>query len=129
MKSRALALFVGPLLALAAGCWNTSNVGKDTPAEFNKVTGELTASVDRNIDEAFAASRRAMDDMGYEVYVEAKDALHGVIKAHEADNSIVKVNVYRKAERVSSIEVDAGTFGSEAKARLIMEKILGRLGH
>ena len=127
----------GVLLAAAAltgagtgGCWNTAGVGKDrTPAEFNKASGELHASVDRTLEECFDASRKAMDDMGYHIFVDAKDALHGIVKAHEADGGIIKVNSWSKAERVTTIEVDVGTFGSEAKARMIMDKILGRLGH
>jgi hypothetical protein len=123
-------LFAVVLLPALPACTNTASAGKgDSTAVFNTVSGNLTTSTDRPIEDAFAAAKQGVSDMGYSTEKANQDALKGVIVAREADNGRVDVTLLRKAERVTEIEVGVGAFGDEAKARLILDKILARLGH
>ena len=117
-------------LTLSAGsCTSSQTAGSsNTSVTFNKTTGNVYTTVDRSLDACFEASRKAMDDMGYKVEESSKDVLKGIIKAREADNSRVSVELKRKSDKVTDVEVNVGAFGSEPKARLILDKILSRLG-
>jgi hypothetical protein len=69
-----------------------------------------------------------MNDMGYSTEKASQDALKGVITAREADGGRIDVTLERMADRVTEIEVSVGPFGNEAKARMILDKLLARLG-
>jgi hypothetical protein len=118
-------------LTLAAGaCTSSQTAGNsNTTATFNKTTGNIYTTIDRSLDDCFEACKKAIaDDMSYKIDESNKDALKGIIKSHEADNSKVSVELERKSDKVTDVEVNVGAFGNEAKARIIMDKILARLG-
>ena len=117
-------------LALAlAGCTSSQTAGtSNTSVTFNKTTGNAYTTLDRSIDDCFEAAKKAMDDMGYKIEESNKDVLKGIVKAREADNSRVTVELQRKSDKVTDVEANVGAFGDEAKARLILDKILTRLG-
>ncbi|HMN42300.1 MAG TPA: DUF3568 family protein [Phycisphaerales bacterium] len=125
-----LALILSSALLLSApGCYSSASAGAgDAAATFNKATGNLTATTNSTLDAAFDAAQGAMNDMGYSTSEAKKDYLQGIIKAREADGGLVSVELERKADKVTQIEVGVGAFGNESKARLILEKILARLG-
>lgn len=128
--SRTLAtLSLSAALLLTAGCYSSGSAGSSSAtATFNKATGNIYTTVDRSLDDAFDAAQSAMNDMGYSTESANKDALKGIIKAREADKSVVTTTLDRKSDRVTNIEVNVGPLGSEPKARLILEKIMSRLG-
>jgi hypothetical protein len=132
MRTRTAAAFLllaAALLPALPACTNSASAGKgDSTAVFNKATGNLTANTDRSLEDSFAASKTAMNDMGYSTEKANQDALKGVIVAREADGGRIDVTLQRKADRVTEIEVGVGAFGNESKARLILDKILARLG-
>jgi hypothetical protein len=131
MRTRTIAAMILSALLLPAlpACTNSASAGKgDTTASFNKATGNLTATTDASLDNAFAAAKQAMNDMGYSTEKASQDALKGVITAREADGGRIDVTLERMADRVTEIEVSVGPFGNEAKARMILDKLLARLG-
>ena len=79
------------------------------------------------LDDAFNAAKGAMDDMQYKTEKADKDALKGLVEAREADGHKVSIGLVRKADKVSEVEVSVGAFGEEAKARMILDKMLARL--
>ncbi len=116
-------------LTTLSGCTSTQSAGNsNTAVTFNKTTGNIYTTVDRSLDDCFEASKRAMDDMGYTTQESNKDVMKGVIKSREADNSLISVELARQSDKVTQIEANVGPFGSESKARLILDKILSRLG-
>ena len=120
-------------LALSAlaltGCTSTQSAGNsNTAVTFNKTTGNIYTTVDRSLDDSFEASKRAMDDMGYTTQESSKDVMKGIVKAREADNSLVTVDLSRQSDKVTQIPAKVGPFGSETKSRLILDKIHNRLG-
>lgn len=111
------------------GCTSTQSAGSsNTAVTFNKTTGNIYTTVDRSLDDCFEASKRAMDDMGYTTQESSKDVMKGIVKAREADNSLVTVDLSRQSDKVTQIQANVGPFGSESKARLILDKVLNRLG-
>ena len=116
-------------LATLSGCTSTQSAGNSSTAvTFNKTTGNIYTTVDRSLDDSFEAAKRAMDDMGYKTEESNKDVMKGIVKAREADNSRITIQLDRQSNKVTQIEANVGPFGSESKARLILDKILSRLG-
>ncbi len=120
-------------LALSAfaltGCTSTQSAGNsNTAVTFNKTTGNIYTTVDRSLDDCFESAKRAMNDMGYTTEESSKDVMKGIVKAREADNSRITIQLDRQSDKVTQIEANVGPFGSESKARLILDKILSRLG-
>jgi hypothetical protein len=115
--------------ALLTGCYSSASAGKgDAAATFNKATGNLIATTNSTLDASFDAAQGALNDMGYSTSEAKKDYLKGILKAREADGGLVQIDLNRKADQVTDIEVGVGAFGNESKARLILEKIFQRLG-
>jgi hypothetical protein len=130
MRTRTAAILLAlALFPAVPACTNSASAGRgESTATFNKATGNLSATTDRSLDDAFAAAKQAMNDMGYSTEKASQDALKGVIVAREADGGRIDATLFRKADRVTEIEVGVGAFGNESKARIILDKILARLG-
>ena len=124
-----LSLALAALTLSAASCTSSQSAGNtNTTATFNKTTGNIYTTLDRNLNDCFEASKKAMGEMGYRIEKDSKDALKALITAREADNSRIDIELNHKSDTVTDIEVNVGAFGSEPKARLILDKILSRLG-
>lgn len=114
-------------LAIAGCSSNPSSQRGGEVVTYNKVSGTASTSAAATLDSAFDAAKGAMGDMQYTTESATKDALQAIVVAREADNSKVTVRMDRKAERVTEISVSIGAFGSETKARMILDKILARV--
>lgn len=118
---------VGALLVLSA-CNTAPTAGKGgEQATFASVTGELSSTIAFTLDESFVAAKGAMDDMQYKTDKAEKDALKGIVEAREADGHKVGINLARQADRITDVVVSVGAFGEQAKARMILDKMLARL--
>lgn len=121
-----LTLTAAALTLAACNTAPTSSKGGEQ-ATFASVTGELSSTIAFTLDESFNAAKGAMDDMQFKTEKAEKDALKGIVEAREADGDKVSITVLRNAEKVTDVVVSVGAFGEQAKARMILDKMLARL--
>ena len=91
------------------------------------VKGDLETAREESLDEVYAASIEAMEDLEFTVKEEQKDALQGKIEAEMADGKNVKIKVKTTKEGTTSLSIRVGLFGDEELSRLILEEIEGNL--
>ena len=91
------------------------------------VKGELKASEAVPLDKAYAASEKAIEDLGFYVVENKKDQLEGKITARTATDKKVTVKVERVNNELTDIKIRVGTFGDEPLSRQILQKIQDRL--
>lgn len=128
MHAMTRVLLASILTASIAGC-NTSPTSSrgGEQATFSKISGSISTSVAASLDRTFDAAKSAMGDMQYTTDRATKDALKGIIEAREADGRKVTTTVTRRADDITDISISVGTMGDEAKARMILDKILARV--
>jgi hypothetical protein len=124
MKALLFALMV--VLAVG-GCSSSYTTGFGSEATFNKVTGNLDTIVEANLDQAFAATVGAIDDMQFTTVSKAKDVMKGIVTAKTADSSRVTVTLEKRSENVTGVTVGVASMGKESVARAVLDKIVARL--
>jgi len=120
----ALVLFVAT--ALMQGCVAAVVGGAAAGAGAGSVAyikGELHSTESVSFDRAWSAAKSAMNDMGFVITDEDKDAVKGKILALGVDNKKVRVEFSREAMYVTKLKIRVGTFGNEKVSRLILDKI------
>ena len=91
------------------------------------IKGDLKRTYDVNIEKAWAAAVKAVDDLKLTTESTAHDAFSGTIKGKMADGKSFEINLKRLAENSTEIGVRLGTFGDQAKSEAIHDKILSNL--
>ena len=114
-------------MAGSAGCLAVAAGAVAGIGTYAYVKGELKSTFEAGIERTYAAARKAVDQLGFTVKQEGKDALEGRIVAHQADGTEVKINLTRKGENLTEVGVRVGTFGNESHSRIIMDKIKANL--
>lgn len=120
----ALALVAGTVLA--AGCAALFIGAAIGAGSIAYVSGELRAADQVQMDRAWNASLRVMEELEFKVTKSQKDALAGLIVARRADDTRITVHLKRQTDQVTEFRIRVGTFGDEALSRLIYEKIKKR---
>jgi hypothetical protein len=90
------------------------------------VKGELTYTADATLDEAWSATKEAVERLEYRVKDSAKDAQTAKLVAEQADGTDVTIRLERKGEQVE-FGIRVGVFGNEAQSQRIMDEIRGEL--
>lgn len=111
------------LPGLLSGC---TSQGPYT-GEYTFLTGNLVTHEAATLDEAWAATQGAVSELQFNVKSQVKDALDAKLVAKQADGDEVEIKLARASERVTRISVRVGIIGDEARSRLIMDKIKGKL--
>jgi hypothetical protein len=106
-------------------CKTTTTAG--TPARFNGITGELTAEVGAPLERVFAAARASMDELGFRMTDQQKDALKATITAVQADGNRLFITLERRSDTVTRVLVDAGTLGQKSIAQAVLDQIESHL--
>jgi hypothetical protein len=127
MRNRIALLIVPALLAVPVACSTPGTTSSGTHLEYNSLSGNLTATFDAPLDRAFAASIGAINDLQFTISENKKDAMEGLLAARTAGGSTVRVTAIRKGDNVTEVTVGVGTFGKEATAHAVMDKISSRL--
>lgn len=91
------------------------------------VKGELQATEDVPLEQAWAAARSALTTMQMVVSAEQKDALNGQLTARAPGDKRVVVRVTKITGTTSEIGVRVGLWGEEALSREILEHIRKQL--
>jgi hypothetical protein len=119
--------FLAGATVLVGGCTSTTRTPQGATATYNSVTGNLSTTVESNLDRTWDAAVAAVNDMQYRIVDRNKDAMTGIINAKTADGSNVRVKADRQSDHVTGVTVGMGPMGKEATARTLMDKILSRL--
>lgn len=121
-------LAAGPLVL--TGCLAAAAVGGGAVAGAGTIAyikGELKSTEGHSIDETWAATVTAVDELNYIVINKVKDATSAEIKAQTADNKTVLIVLKRIADNLTEIKIRVDTFGDEALSRYILNKIQSNL--
>ncbi|MFB0525316.1 MAG: DUF3568 family protein [Phycisphaerae bacterium] len=114
-------LLVGSAVSLG-GCV-VAAVGAGAAGTVAYLKGDLEAVESRKLDEVHAATLKAVKELGLNVTQDTKDALSAVIITRDAQDKKVKITLRATTEQTTKLSIRVGLFGSEAKSRLIYQKI------
>jgi hypothetical protein len=89
--------------------------------------GDLETVESKNMDAVYAATKKAVDELGYKVTKDAKDALEAEIVARDAGDNKVTIILKKTAADATKVSIRVGTFGDETKSQLIYGKIRDNL--
>ena len=123
-----LMLALGPLVL--TGCLAAAAVGGGAVAGAGTIAyikGELKATEGHSIDETWAATVTAVDELQFIVINKVKDAVSAELKCQTADNKTVVIELKRIADNLTEIKIRVDTFGDEALSRYILNKIQSNL--
>ena len=124
-----LMLALSPLVL--TGCLAAAAVGGGAAAGAGTIAyikGELKATEGYSIDETWAATEAAVDELQFIIINKVKDATAAELKAQTADNKTVNIELKRIADNLTEIKIRVDTFGDEALSRYILNKIQANLG-
>lgn len=85
--------------------------------------GDLEAVEAKDIDEVYAATKKAVEQLDLKVSSDTKDALSAEIVARDAQDKKITIKLKSTTEDTTEISIRVGTFGSETKSRLIHDQI------
>jgi tartrate dehydratase alpha subunit/fumarate hydratase class I-like protein len=85
--------------------------------------GDLEVVESHNLDAVYEATLKAMEELELNVTSKVKDSLSAEINARDAQDKKVKVKLSAVSDETTKVSIRVGVFGSEAKSRLIYEKI------
>lgn len=115
------------MMGVLGACSSTTSSGTSSAAiEQNKVTGNTSTLASVGLDRAYEGSIRAINGLQFKIESQAKDALKGVIRAKTADGKTVSVDLTKKSDTITEVEVSAGPL-EQSLARTVIEKIQGEL--
>jgi len=114
-------LLVGSAVSLG-GCV-VAAVGAGAAGTVAYLKGDLEAVESRKLDEVHAATLKAVKELGLKVTQDTKDELSAVIITRDAQDKKVKITLRATTEQTTKLSIRVGLFGSEAKSRLIYQKI------
>ena len=120
-------LLVG-LACCCAGCLAVA-VGAGAAGTVAYMGGDLDTDVSEDIDTLYAASRKALDDLGLNI-IEGKggkDALSATIVARDAEDKKVQIKLKSISDEMTELSIRVAVFGDETKSQLIYNKILENL--
>jgi hypothetical protein len=93
------------------------------------VNNTLNVSQNVSLDTAWNAANVALMDLQMPVESSTKDGASGKLTAHNAQTQPVTIQVLRKADKVTDIEITVGTFdnaANRAEAQQIYNKMKAR---
>lgn len=123
-----LMLATGPLIL--TGCLAAAAVGGGAVAGAGTIAyikGELKATEGHSLDETWAATVKAVEELQFIVINKVKDAVSAEYKCVTADNKTVVIELKRIADNLTEIKIRVDTFGDEALSRYILNKIQSNL--
>ena len=130
-KIKSIAI-MGCLLIALAGCsrqWVILGAAAAAVGvgAYAYIKGDLKRTYDVNIEKAWAAAVKSVEELKLTTESKTHDAFSGVIKGKMADGTSFEINLKRLAENSTEIGVRLGTFGDRQKSEAIHDKILANL--
>jgi hypothetical protein len=125
-----LALAVLPLIEGCAVLVAGTAVAGATYGTVKYVSNTLQVTQETSLDKAWTAAQGAVKELQLPVYKSKKDGMSARLEARNIDNQLVVIQLSRKAENLTQIEITVGTFDSEKnrdREQLIYDKLKARL--
>ncbi len=116
-----IVLLLGAVASMS-GCLAAA-VGAGAVGTVAYIKGDLEAVEAKNIDAVYAATKKALKQLGLSVTRESRDALSGIITARDAQDKKVTIKLNTTTEGATKISVRVGLFGNETMSNLIYQKI------
>jgi hypothetical protein len=117
-----MTVLMASLLAFGSGCVAVV-VGAAAVTGYAYVSGEIEATETASLTQAWDASLAAMGDLKFTVMNRTKDALEGEIKARDAKDTTIKIQLKYVSKNLTKVQIRVGTFGDEARSQIILGKI------
>ena len=92
------------------------------------VRGESQATYPASMDRTWGATMGALQDVKLKVTEAQRDGAQGTIKATQADDTNVTVNLEPAGPGTTTVKIRVGTFGDEEASKAIHNRIASRLG-
>lgn len=118
----ALVLLLAAMIVSACGC-AAAVVGVGAVGTVAYMKGDLESVEAEHIDEVYAATKKALDQFGYAVTKDKKDAISAEVTARDSQDKKVVIRLNTTEDRATKLSIRFGTFGNEARSRLLYDKI------
>ncbi len=125
MAGLCLALLPGcaaPVVVVTAG---VSALQVGTAAFIN---GEIEAAFAKPMPEMFVASEGALNDLKFPIRRSKLDEYNAYVYSNETQRRRIEIDLEKKSDTVTKINIRVGFFGDQAMSRLILATIQARLG-
>jgi len=116
--------------AVLTGCLAAAAVGGGAVAGAGTIAwiqGELKSTEGYPFATVWAATVKAVDELGFIVINKVSDAVSGQYECVTAENKKVHINVTRVGDNITEIKIRVDTFGDETLSRYILNKIQSHL--
>ena len=119
-------------MALGQGCALLLLGGVAAGAAYGTVkyvNNTLNVTHDVTLDKAWSAANATLKELQMPVSASSKDGASGKLAAHNAQNQPVVIQLLRKSDRVTEIQITVGTFESAAnkvESQQIHDKLKAR---
>jgi hypothetical protein len=112
--------------AVLTGCLAAAAIGGGAVAGAGTVAwieGELKSTEGHQFATVWAATVKAVDQLGFIVINKVSDAISGQYECVTADNKKVRIGVKRIGDNITEIKIRVDTFGDKTLSRYILDKI------
>lgn len=121
----AMSMLQGCLLLVAGGAAAGAAYGT---VKYSKNT--LAVTLETPLDKAWSAAQAALKDLQLPVHTSKKDGLSGRLEARNIEDQLVVIELSRKAENLTELQITVGTFDSSKnrdREQLIYDKLKSHL--
>jgi len=117
-----LALLAIGATVLLGGCMLAA-VGAGAAGTVAYVKGDLEAVEAKKLDTVYDATKKALEQLELSVSVDTKDKISATIIARDSSDKKITVKLNAATEDSTNISIRFGTFGSETKSGMVLDKI------
>ena len=98
-------------------------VGAAAAGTVAYVGGDLEAVEGKSLDEVYAATKKAMEQLELSISTDTKDKTSALVIARDATDKRFKVKLARATENSTKMSIRFGTIGNEEKSTMLYGKI------
>jgi hypothetical protein len=117
-----LTVLLAGMIGFLAGCWVVV-AGAGAAGTVAYLKGDLEAVEPSNLDAVYAATAKALEQLGLYPIEDRKDALSALISTRDAQDEKITIRLRRTTSETTKISIRVGIFGNETKSRLIYQQI------
>jgi len=114
-------LYVGAAIMLS-GCVLAA-VGAGAAGTVAYVKGDLEVVEAKSLDAVYAASKKALADLELSAIQDNKDKIVATLVSRDSQDKKVTITLTAVSDESTKISIRFGTFGDEAKAAMVYNKI------